>query len=84
MQAAEVIYGRKDQMKKTQQLVIGGEVLYSVYDLKGGGTGFVGITDLRLVFIDQAFLRKQKAIVSLPYTKLAAVGSEDSGRLVLS
>ena len=80
----EVIHDRKDQLNKIQQLVVPGEILYAVYDLKGGGTGFVGITDLRLIFMDQAFLRKQKAIVSVPFTRITAVGSEDSGKLVLS
>ena len=47
--------------------------------MKGGGTGFIGITDLRLVFYDQSFVSRQKAMVSLPYTKITAVGSEDSG-----
>lgn len=81
---AEVIYDRTDQPKKIQQLLIGGGALYAVYDLKGSGTGVVGITGLRLVFMDQAFLRKQSAIVSLPYSEITAVGSKDSGKLILS
>lgn len=79
---AEVDYDRKDQFEKVRAHVINGETLYAVYDMKGGGTGFMGITDLRLIFMDQAFLRKQKAMVSVPYTKISAVGSEDSGKIL--
>ncbi|MBN1581821.1 MAG: hypothetical protein JXA89_14040 [Anaerolineae bacterium] len=39
--------------------------------------------DLRLVFMGQAFLRKQKAIVSLPYTRITVIESEDSGKVIL-
>jgi len=80
----DIVHDRKDQLKRIQQLLVTGERLYAVFDLKGGGTGFIGITDLRLVFMDQAFLRKQKAIVSVPYTRITAVGAEDSGKLILS
>jgi hypothetical protein len=80
----QVIFDRRDQLSKIQQLVVGNETLYAVFDLKGGGTGFVGITDLRLIFMDQAFLKKQKAIVSVPFTRITAVGSEDSGKIILS
>jgi hypothetical protein len=80
---ADVIFDKKDQLQKIQQLLVAGETLYAVYDMKGGGTGFVGITDLRLIFMDQAFIRKKKAVVSVPYTKVTAVAAEDSGKFVL-
>jgi len=67
-------------LERIQQLVIPGETLYAVYDMKGGGTGFMGITDMRLIFMDESFLRKSKALVSVPFTKLVTVGVEDTGR----
>jgi len=75
-------YDKKEQLKKIEAFVLDGEMLYAVYDMKGGGTGFIGITDLRLIFMDQAFIRKSKAMVSLPYTKITAVASEDSGGII--
>lgn len=78
------IYDRKDQFDKIEKLLVSNETLYAVFDLKGGGTGFVGITDLRLIFMDQAFLIKQKAVVSLPYTRITAIAAEDSGKIILS
>lgn len=76
-------HDKKDQLKWIQAHLIRGEILYAVYDCKGGGTGFVGITDRRLIFYDKAFLRKKKATVSVPYSKIAAMGSEDTGGVLL-
>jgi len=77
---AEPDFDKKDQLERIQSLVIEGEVLYAVYDMKGGGTGFMGITDLRLIFMDESFFRKSKALVTVPFTKITAVGVEDTGR----
>lgn len=76
------VYDKKDQFERIKNLCLQRETLYAVFDMKGGGTGFMGITDLRLIFYDQAFLRKQKSMVSLPYTKITVVASEDSGGLI--
>ena len=77
-----VIHDKKEQVYKIAPLIVEGETLYAVYDMKGGGTGFVGITDLRLIFMDQAFMKKKKAIVSLPYTRITVIASEDSGKVL--
>ena len=78
----DVIYDKKDQLQKIEAHLVAGETLYAVFDMKGGGTGFVGITDLRLIFMDQSFVRKSKAMVSLPFSKITAVGSDDSGGII--
>ena len=75
----QVQFDNKGQLDRIQEYVVPGEVLLAVYDLKGGGTGFVGITDKRLILYDQAFLRKKKAMVSVPYSHLTSIASEDSG-----
>ena len=77
---SEIDYDKKEQMEKIASLVIPGEQLLAVYDMKGGGTGFIGITDLRLIFLDESFMRKSKALVTVPFTKLSAVAVEDTGR----
>jgi len=41
--------------------MVPGEALYAVYDCKGAGTGFIGITDRRIIFYDKRFMRKIKA-----------------------
>jgi hypothetical protein len=54
----------------------------AVYDCKGAGTGFVGITDQRLIFYDQGVLLKKKAMVSIPYNRVIGIASADSGGLI--
>ena len=76
----DIDYDKKEQMEKIAALVIPGEQLLAVYDMKGGGTGFIGITDLRLIFLDESFIRKSHALVTVPFTKLSAVAVEDTGR----
>lgn len=76
----DIDFDKKEQMEKIASLVIPGEVLLAVYDMKGGGTGFIGITDLRLIFLDESFIRKTHALVTVPFTKLTAVAVEDTGR----
>ena len=65
----EVKFDKSDQLKRIQAYVLDGEELFAVYDCKGGGTGFVGITNRRVIFYDQAFLRKKKSMVSIPYRR---------------
>lgn len=81
---ADAVFDKKDQLDRIAALVMPQEVLYAVYDMKGGGTGFVGITDRRLLFMDESFVRKSKVLVSLPYSKLTAVGVGGYGPLVES
>ena len=78
----QVEYDSKGQMERIAPMVEAPEILYAVFDLKGSGSGFVGITDRRLIFMDQGVIRKKKMIVSLPYSKITAVASEDSGGMI--
>lgn len=74
----ELIYDHRAQLIKVQSYVIPGETLYAVYDLVGDEIGFVGITDLRLIFMDSQFGGRSPAMVSLPFTKIDALGCEDT------
>lgn len=71
------IYDRKDQLEKVRASLLPGEEVEAVFDLKGAGTGFVGITSKRVILYDKAFLRKMKAIVSIPYNRIYAIAAED-------
>jgi hypothetical protein len=75
-------YDNKSQYDRISALIVQGEILYAVLDEKGRGTGFVGITDRRLIFMDQGYIRKKKTLVSLPYSQITAVASEDTGGFV--
>src|SRR3712207_3742883 len=78
---SQVEYDKKDQVESIQPWLLNGERLYAVFDLKGAGTGFVGITDRRLIFYDKDFGRKRKALTSVPYSKVTSVSSIDEGGL---
>ncbi len=77
-----VIFDKQEQLDKIWDWIVEGETLYAVYDCKGMGTGFVGITDRRLIFYDKRFLGKKKAMVSVPYSQIAAISSEDKSNLL--
>ncbi len=78
---AEVEYDKKDQLQKVEAGLLPGETVEGVFDMKGGGTGFIGITSKRVIIYDKAFMRKMKAVVSIPYTRINAVAAEDESGL---
>jgi hypothetical protein len=82
MQQPQIEYDNKGQLDRIATMVSSPEILYAVFDLKGAGSGFVGITDRRLIFMDQGVIRKKKMIVSLPYSKITAIASEDIGGFI--
>ena len=50
-----------------------GEQILAVYDAVGGGTGFLGLTDRRVIVQDKSFVGKKVAITSIPYSKITSV-----------
>ena len=73
-----------DQLNQVLPWLLDIEQLYAVYDCKGTGTGFIAITDKRLMFYDREFLRKRKALTSVPFSKITAVSSVDEGGIFRS
>jgi len=87
--ADDMLVDKKDQVEKIEDFCQENEVIRAVFDLKGAGSGFVGITDKRIIFYDKSLVTERKAMVSIPYSRISAVGSEDdkgflirSGRFV--
>lgn len=74
-------YDKKEQFQKIEAGLIEGEQVIAVYDLKGGGTGFIGITTKRVIVYDKAFGRKMKAVVSIPYKSISSIAAEDESGL---
>lgn len=67
-------FDSKSQYERVVPHLFQDEVLYFVFDLKGAGSGFIGITDRRIIFIDQDFLdRKDMALVTVPYARISYV-----------
>ena len=78
---AEAIYDRQDQLQKVAEACLPGEGIEAVFDRKGGGTGFVGITSKRVIVYDKEFLRKNKAVVSIPYSRITSIATDDESGL---
>jgi hypothetical protein len=76
--AEDIMVDKKDQLEKIEDVCLPDELIRAVFDLKGAATGFIGLTDKRVIFYDKAFMKKKKAIVSVPYSRIASVASEDN------
>jgi len=51
-----VQFDKKDQFDQIVPWLMPNETLHFVFDCKGGGTGFIALTEKRLMFYDKAFL----------------------------
>jgi hypothetical protein len=67
------VFDKKDQFQKIESGLLQGEHIIAVYDAIGAGTGFIGITDLRVVLQDNSFAGKKVALTSIPYNRINAV-----------
>ena len=76
--AQGITIDKKEQLEKIESVCLPDEVIEAVFDLKGAGTGFLGITNKRIIYYDKAFLKSKKALVSIPYDRIASVASEDN------
>lgn len=60
--ADDMIVDKKDQLEKIEGICLPDEIIRAVFDLKGRGTGFLGITDKRIIYYDKEFMKKKEAI----------------------
>src|SRR5437588_5394503 len=72
--ASQPAHDKPEQLRFIQQGLQTGEQLLAVYDCKGVGTGFVGLTDRRVIVEDRSFVGKKTAVISIPYSRIASVG----------
>lgn len=79
---AEIEFDVLGQVEMVRSILLPGEQIEAVYDMKGGGTGFLGITTKRLVIYDKVFMRKMKAVVSVPYSRVHSVAAKDESGLL--
>ena len=70
---AAVPHDKPEQLQFVQEALLEGEKLHAVFDCKGAGTGFVGLTDRRVILQDHSFVGKKIALVSLPFNRIASV-----------
>lgn len=60
----EIAHDRPDQLAKIHQLLLQREQIIAVYDGKGVGTGFIGLTDRRVILQDNSFVGGKSAVTS--------------------
>ena len=77
----KIIFDKKEQLEKIRTALIDGELVEAVFDLKGAGSGFLGVTSHRIIYYDKVFLRKMKAVVSVPYARINSIAAEDEAGL---
>ncbi|MDQ3601884.1 MAG: hypothetical protein M3408_11710, partial [Actinomycetota bacterium] len=65
------VFDEQDQLDKMEVGLLEGETVIAVYD--GGDTGFIGLTDRRVVVQDNTFDGGRSALTSLPYRRIDAV-----------
>jgi hypothetical protein len=70
-------FDKKEQFQKIETGLLHGEQIIGVFDMKGGGTGFLGVTTKRVIIYDKALMRKMKAVVSIPYSRITSIAAED-------
>ncbi|HEX6685105.1 MAG TPA: PH domain-containing protein [Candidatus Limnocylindrales bacterium] len=73
MSASEIVYDRKEQLEQVNSGLLQGEKVLAVYDAIGTGTGFLGLTDRRVIIQDKSFVGKRVALTSIPYPKITSV-----------
>ena len=70
---AQLVFDKREQYDKIAAGLLDGEHIVAVYDAIGVGTGFVGVTNLRLVLQDNSFVGKKIALTSVPYSRITSV-----------
>lgn len=73
MSVMAVAFDKQEQLDKIEAGLLQGEQLIAVYDGIGVGTGFIGLTDRRLILQDNSFAGKKVALISVPYSRVNAV-----------
>jgi len=72
-QATPIPHDKADQLEQVQEGLIDGETVYAVYDCTGVGTGFVGVTNFRVILQDKSFAGGKSAVTSLPIRSIQAI-----------
>ncbi|ABG92333.1 MULTISPECIES: PH domain-containing protein [Rhodococcus] len=73
MQTLQPIFDKREQLAQIQSGLLQGESVIAVYDCIGTGTGFVALTDRRVILQDRSFVGNKTAITSIPYGKIRSV-----------
>lgn len=67
------VFDKQEQLDKIAAGLLSGENILAVYDGIGVGTGFIGLTNRRVIIQDNSFVGKKTALTSIPYGKVQSV-----------
>lgn len=67
------VFDKQDQFDRIAANLLADEHVIAVYDCKGAGTGFVGLTNKRVILQDNSFVSGKIAITSVPYSRINSV-----------
>jgi hypothetical protein len=67
------VFDKREQHDQIASGLLADESIIAVYDAVGIGTGFIGLTDRRVILQDKSFAGKRVAITSIPYARISAV-----------
>ena len=67
------VYDRREQFEQVRSGLLEGEGIYAVYDAIGAGTGFIAVTDRRVILQDKSFAGRKIALTSIPYNRITSV-----------
>ena len=70
----DVVFDKEDQLSRVQEMLVPEEDLLLVLDCKERGSEFLGVTSKRVIIRDDGFAKFKKSIISIPYSRLHAVG----------
>jgi len=70
---ADPIFDKREQLDQVQSGLLPGEKIIAVADAVGTGTGFLGLTDRRVVLQDKSFVGKRFALTSIPFSRISSV-----------
>jgi hypothetical protein len=68
-----VPHDKREQLDQIASGLMQGERILAVFDAIGTGTGFLGLTDRRVILQDKSFVGKKVAITSIPYGRITSV-----------
>lgn len=77
----DIPHDRPEQLAHVQSGLVQGEQIYCVYDDKGVGSGFIALTNLRVIILNKSFVsafpghKGMSATISLPYSQIASVST---------
>jgi hypothetical protein len=69
----EALFDKQEQYDKIASGLLPGEEILAVYDAIGAGTGFIGVTNVRVILQDNSFIGKKVALTSIPFSRVNSV-----------